>query len=86
MTEQSEAQAFLTMQLINKIGAFSDSQRGDFSYLYIHIFSHLISFLSSGDITRESFGINSLVNIKNLSVELENHVSKQFALTVFINI
>ena len=86
MTEQSEAQAFLTMQLINKIGAFSDSQRGDFSYLYNHIFSLLISYLSSGDITRESFGINSLVNIKNLSVELENHVSKPFALTVFINI
>ena len=31
LTEQSEAQAFLTMQLINKIGVFSDSQRGDFS-------------------------------------------------------
>ena len=29
LTEQSEAQAFLTMQLINKIGVFSDSQRGD---------------------------------------------------------
>ena len=30
LTEQSEAQAFLTMQLINKIGMFSDSQRGNF--------------------------------------------------------
>lgn len=53
MTVQSEAQATLTKQLINKIGMFNDTQKG------------------SG----ETFGLQSLVNIRNLSVELEDHVS-----------
>ena len=43
LTEQSEAQAFLTMQLINKIGAFSDSQRGD-EFFSLELFEYFTFF------------------------------------------
>ena len=51
LTEQSEAQAFLTMQLINKIGMFSDSQRGNFTSkfpicLIVQIFKLFVNLIS----------------------------------------
>ena len=39
--------------------------------------------ISTGKISGETFGLHSLLNIRNLSVELEHHVSILRALSVF---
>lgn len=75
LTVQSEAQATLTKQLINKIGIFNDTQKGE---TFTSIILPMSLELPAGKISGETFGLQSLVNIRNLSVELEDHVSTSY--------
>ena len=75
LTVQSEAQATLTKQLINKIGIFNDTQKGE---TFTSIILPMSLELSAGKISGETFGLQSLVNIRNLSVELEDHVRTSY--------
>ena len=83
MTLQSEVQASLTKQLINKIGAFNDTHQGQLAFvLAFKTFGQVAHFLL-GSLSGEDLGVGSLGNIHNLSLELEQHV-RTFSCVMFL--